>query len=66
MSGLRDLSVIDTPPVNRYPVQTYVLQENDVIIRDAIYKELGRSGQVFVLYNKVETIDRGFCRIFRR
>ena len=57
MSGLRDLSVIDTPPVNRYPVQTYVLQENDVIIRDAIYKELGRSGQVFVLYNKVETIE---------
>ena len=56
MSGLRDLSVIDTPPVNRYPVQTYVLQENDVIIRDAIYKELSRNGQVFILYNKVETI----------
>ena len=57
MSGLRDLSVIDTPPVNRYPVQTYVLQENEVIIRDAIYKELGRSGQIFILYNKVETIE---------
>ncbi len=57
MSGLRDLSVIDTPPVNRYPVQTYVLQENDVIIRDAIYKELSRNGQVFILYNKVETIE---------
>lgn len=57
MSGLRDLSVIDTPPVNRYPVQTYVLQENDLIIRDAIYKELSRNGQVFILYNKVETIE---------
>ncbi len=58
MSGLRDLSVIDTAPVNRYPVQTYVLQENDVIIKDAIYKELGRNGQIFYLYNKVETIEK--------
>lgn len=58
MSGLRDLSVIDTPPVNRYPVQTYVLQENDTIIRDAIYKELGRNGQIFILYNKVESIEK--------
>lgn len=63
MSGLRDLSVIDTPPINRYPVQTYVLQENDVIIRDAIYKELGRSGQVFILYNKVETIEDEVIKI---
>ena len=56
MSGLRDLSIIDTPPVNRYPVQTYVLEENDVIIKDAIYKELARDGQVFILYNKVNSI----------
>ena len=65
MSGLRDLSVIDTPPVNRYPVQTYVLQENDVIIRDAIYKELSRNGQVFYLYNRVETIEDEVERIKR-
>ena len=65
MSGLRDLSVIDTPPVNRYPVQTYVLQENDVIIRDAIYKELSRNGQVFILYNKVETIENEVEKIKR-
>lgn len=65
MSGLRDLSVINTPPVNRYPVQTYVLQENDVIIRDAIYKELSRNGQVFILYNKVETIENEVEKIKR-
>ena len=57
MSGLRDLSIIDTPPVNRYPVQTYVIEENDMIIKDAIYKELTRGGQVFLLYNKVQTIE---------
>ena len=57
LSGLRDLSIIDTPPVNRYPVQTYVIQENDLIVKDAIYKELARDGQIFVLYNKVATIE---------
>ncbi len=57
LSGLRDLSIIDTPPVNRYPVQTYVIQENDLIIKDAIYKELSRNGQIFILYNKVATIE---------
>lgn len=56
LSGLRDLSIIDTPPVNRYPVQTYVIEEQDLLIKDAIYKELSRKGQVFILYNKVETI----------
>ena len=57
LSGLRDLSIIDTPPTNRYPVQTYVIQENDLIIKDAIYKELSRNGQIFILYNKVATIE---------
>ena len=56
MSGLRDLSIIDTAPVNRYPVQTYVVEENDFLIKDAIYKELTRGGQVFLLYNKVSSI----------
>ncbi len=58
MSGLRDLSVIDTPPINRYPVQTYVVLDDDLIIRDAIYKELSRQGQVFILYNYVESIEK--------
>ncbi len=57
MSGLRDLSVIDTPPVNRYPIQTYVLEEQDLIIKDAIYKELSRNGQTFVLYNNIDQLD---------
>ena len=57
LSGLRDLSLIDTPPVNRYPVQTYVIQENDLIVKDAIYKELARNGQIFILYNRVESIE---------
>lgn len=57
LSGLRDLSIIDTPPVNRYPVQTYVIQENDLIVKDAIYKELARDGQVFILHNRVASIE---------
>ena len=57
MSGLRDLSIIDTPPVNRYPIQTYVLEENDLIIKDAIYKELAREGQIFILYNNIDKLD---------
>ena len=57
MTGLRSLSLIETPPIDRYPVQTYVMEENSHIIKDAIYKELSRNGQVFVLYNRVETIE---------
>ncbi len=56
LSGLRDLSVIDTAPVNRYPVQTYVMSENDSLIKDAIYKELSRKGQTFVLNNKIDNL----------
>ena len=57
MAGLRDLSIIDTAPAERYPVQTYVLAENDLLIKDSIYKELSRGGQVFILYNRVESIE---------
>lgn len=65
MSGLRDLSIIDTAPVNRYPVQTYVVSENDLIVKDAIYKELSRKGQMFILYNKVASIDEFSSRLER-
>ena len=65
MSGLRDLSIIDTAPVNRYPVQTYVTSENDLIIKDAIYKELTRNGQIFILYNKVASIEE-LCNRLRK
>lgn len=54
--GIRSLSLIETPPVNRFPVQTYVVEENKQILKDAIYKELSRNGQVFILYNRVQTI----------
>ncbi len=57
MIGIRSLSLIETPPVNRYPVETYVIEENDLLIKDAIYKELSRNGQVFLLYNSVEKME---------
>ncbi len=56
--GIRNLSLIETPPTNRYPVQTYVIEENDQLIKDAIYKEMSRNGQVFLLYNSVEKIEQ--------
>ncbi|MBS4750883.1 transcription-repair coupling factor [Carnobacteriaceae bacterium zg-ZUI78] len=57
MLGVRDLSVIETPPANRYPVQTYVMEQDDALVRDAIERELARNGQVFYLYNRVESIQ---------
>ena len=61
--GIRSLSLIETPPVNRYPVQTYVIEENNQILKDGIYKQLSRDGQVFILYNKVESIEEEMYRI---
>ena len=55
--GIRSLSLITTPPVNRYPIQTYVVEENKQLIKEAIYKELSRNGQVFILHNRVDTIQ---------
>ena len=57
MTGLRSLSLIETSPVDRYPIQTYVIEENNHIIKDAVYKELSRNGQIFILYNSVEKIE---------
>lgn len=56
MMGIKTLSMLETPPKNRYPIQTYVLERNDSIIRDAITRELSRHGQVFYMYNFTETI----------
>ena len=58
LSGLRDMSVIETPPEGRYPVRTYVVEYQDDLIRDAIVRELGRGGQVYFVYNRVQSIDR--------
>ncbi|MGT2930422.1 transcription-repair coupling factor [Streptococcus dentasini] len=58
MLGIRDLSVIETPPTNRYPVQTYVLETNPGMIREAIIREMDRGGQSFYIYNRVESIEQ--------
>lgn len=63
LSGLRDLSIIDTAPVNRYPVQTYVVEENALLIKDAIYKELSRKGQIFILYNQIASIEKRMAEL---
>ena len=65
LSGLRDLSLIETPPMNRMPVQTYVLENNDVIIKEAINRELSRKGQVFYLLNRISELDRIVSKLSR-
>lgn len=57
LSGLREISTIEDPPLERYPVQTYVLEYRDEIIRDAIAREMARAGQVFYLFNRVRGIQ---------
>lgn len=56
MLGVRDLSVIETPPENRFPVQTYVVEHSPALVREAIERELARGGQVYYLYNRVQGI----------
>ena len=58
LSGIKDMSTIEETPDDRYPVQTYVMEQDDFVIREAIEKELARGGQVYVLYNRVESINR--------
>ena len=57
MSGVRSLALIETPPLQRLPIQTYVLPFNNSVIKDALYKELSRDGQAFILYNRVDNIE---------
>lgn len=57
LTGARDISVIETPPEERYPIQTYVVEQNDQLIRDAILREINRDGQVYFVYNRVESIQ---------
>lgn len=58
LAGIRDISVINTPPNIRIPVQTYVVEESDALFKDAITRELAREGQVLVMHNRVETINK--------
>ena len=57
LTGVRDISVIETPPEERFPIQTYVVEQNDQLIRDAILREVARDGQVYFVYNRVESIQ---------
>ncbi len=63
MVGIRDMSLLQSPPEERYPVQTYVVEYSDGLVRDAILRELGRGGQVYVLHNRVQTIEIMFSRL---
>ena len=58
LSGIRDMSTIEEPPLDRYPVQTFVLEQNEAVLDDAIRRELARGGQVYYLHNRVESIAR--------
>lgn len=56
VTGIRTLSLMETPPKDRYPIQTYVLEHNNAVIKEAIYRELARNGQVFYLHNRISDI----------
>ena len=55
--GVKSMSLLETPPANRYPVQTYVLERHDAVVRDSIQREMARNGQTFYLYNRVDDIQ---------
>ncbi|MFD1420443.1 transcription-repair coupling factor [Lactiplantibacillus songbeiensis] len=63
MLGVRDLSVIETPPTNRYPIQTYVMEQNFGVVKEGIEREMQRNGQVFYLHNRVHDIDKVVAQI---
>ncbi len=66
LSGIRDMSTIEEPPADRYPVQTFVMEHSTPIIDDAIRREIERGGQVYYLHNRVETIDQCAAAIKKR
>ena len=66
MSGIRDMSVLDEAPADRHPVQTYVMEHDDIVIGEAVRKELARGGQVLYLYNRVETMEKPAAKLAER
>ena len=66
LSGIRDMSTLEEPPSDRYPVQTFVIEHNNAILDDAIRREIERGGQVYYLHNRVETIDQCASALKRR
>ena len=65
MLGVRDLSVLETPPAGRFPIQTYVMEQNDGAIRDGITREMNRGGQVYYLHNRVNDIEETVLKLQR-
>ena len=63
MNGIRDMSTIEEPPIDRQPVETYVVEYDDQLIAQALQKEIARGGQVYYLHNRIETIDRTAAKI---
>lgn len=63
MVGVRDMSVIETPPEDRYPVRTYVVEYDDQVIRQAILRELARQGQVYFVHNRVQSIEHVYAEL---
>ncbi len=66
LSGIRDMSTIEEPPADRYPVQTFVMEHSNAVLDDAIRREVERGGQVYYLHNRVETIDQCAGALRRR
>ena len=66
LSGIRDMSTIEQPPSDRYPVQTYVMEHSTAVLDDAIRREVERGGQVYYLHNRVDTIDQCASALTRR
>ncbi len=63
LAGIRDMSVLEEPPVDRTPIQTYVMEYNEEMVREAIHREMARNGQVYYVYNRVTDIDEVAGRI---
>lgn len=63
LSGIRDISIIETPPRDRLPIQTYLAEQSDDLLKDVISRELARGGQAFVVYNRVESIEEFACHL---
>ncbi len=63
LAGIRDMSVLEEPPVDRMPIQTFVMEHNDEIIKEAIHRELARDGQVYYVYNRVKGIEEVAAKV---
>lgn len=63
LSGIRDISTLETAPADRLPIETFVVEYSDALLQDAVKREINRGGQVFILYNRVKTINKFFARV---